>query len=274
MVNTIRMATFDFIESAGKAYKFTGEHARILTRMAFWPVLLKLVTFVGITAFGLEENVLRQGLLLLPAYFAEGWLVAAAIRIALLEENWPPKNPPAEKGVKASILQNRSNAILAAAIIYVLTKLALSFLTGMTMFEMQKADVSTQAEPTMGMFLAACAALAFVIWAFRFTWLYVPVALGLSLQGFIKRIKAFMTSIYMIGLWLLCFVPLALVLILASEILSSLFPGIDSDTPSAAYTYLMLCVQVMMEAAVMIISSVGMAYAVREIFDGREGMSV
>lgn len=261
------MASFDFIESASGGYRFFWEERETLLRMGAIPVVIKVVTYLVITALAMDGNPLRQGLFLLPSFFAEGWLVAQAIRMAVLGERWPVALSGDPRQDSDTIMK-RSRGILSGMIVYVLIKMVLTFVTGYVKFaETQQPAPMPPAEPTAMTYAAAVFILVTFIWLFRMLWLYVPATLDYPMQDFVKRFKSFMVSVHMIGAWLLCFIPMAMAMTLISQILHGIFPG-SGDVPAAGYTYGVALVQSIMEVVIAVISSVAMAYGVHSLYKG------
>ena len=256
------MANFDFIEAASNGYQFVWEKRVQIARVALIPFVIKLVCFIGVTAFAEDENYLRHGLYLLPSYFAEGWLVIYLIRIALLNEAWPGSAAAAQLPV------SHQKTMQVAVIVYVLIKLVMAFVAGYVLTA--QAGAPEMAEPSGAspyMLLAVLALFAGMLWAFRLVWLYVPAALGYGLKGFLLKTSKFSFSLYLIGAWLLCFVPLALLLIMVSKVLSGIFPGVG-DESSLMFIYSLTIVQAALELIVASISSVAIAHGIKSIYDG------
>lgn len=260
------MASFDFVESASKGYQFVWNDRRILARLAFWPLLIKLASFTLITYLDMQDQTLRQGLILIPSSFAEGWLVAMAIRMAALGEPWSgPATGDARRDAGAHAARKR--AVTGAMLIYVLTKLILAFFSGLLMDSGVIANSADFGGPMISAFFAGVLLMLGIIWAFRFTWLYVPAALGFSVRDFLRKIKPFMVSVYMMGLWFLCLVPMALALIMMAQFLATIFP-VQGDTVSPLYLYGLAGVQAVLELAVALIAGSAMGYAVLGVMRG------
>jgi hypothetical protein len=263
------MAAFDFIESSAKGYRFLALNREAVLRLAAVPLILKLASFLGVAVLDMDDNFLRQGLLLLPSYFAEGWLIAQLIRMAVFNESWPIAIT-GNKTQDLALVNTRGRPILAAAVMYLLVKLALSVFSGLMMSAgaAQPAPPPAAADSSIMVLIAAAVGVAFLVWLFRFLWLYIPMALGLPLADFLIRIKAFMTSVYMLGTWLLCFVPPALMLVVAAWFFGYVFPvGADGE-PTEAYTYIMVAVQAVLEMVISMVSSVAMAFGLYSIYQG------
>jgi hypothetical protein len=268
---------FDFVDAAAQGYRFTWDKRAVLVQLAIIPFLIKTILFFVIIALDVQDNYLRSGLILLPSYAAEGWLVAQAIRLAMmLQPQYFSHRPALNASSESPVAYRRT--LLAAVIIYALIKLFSAFLAGMigTLENMSAADqppVPVQIHPAYGFFIAA-AGLAGMIWAFRYVWLYVPVAMGYSLREFLLKIRHFMLSFYMISLWLLCFIPMVLLLLVVSEVFLGVFPMISETQHSSGFTYAMVFVQSISEILIAVVSSVAMAYAVQSIMSPKTNMSI
>ena len=256
------MAGFDFVEAGMRGYATVWENRQAIARHAAMPVLIKIGSVAAITYFDLWTNFLRQGLVFLPAYFAEGFLAAYVLRTLLSGENLM-------RDVR-EIAPTAARDIAAATIVYVLIKLVMSVAAGMALQgiitpegEMKAVE---SAAPSLQAFLFGMAVIVFVIWAFRLLWLYVPVALGISVRRFMSKTRAYGTSFYMIGCWLVCFVPFYIVLLFIGEMLYGLFPVTDGK-PSSAAILLVGSMQAVFELVTILIASVGMAYGVKEIME-------
>lgn len=249
------MAAFDFVDSAARSYQFVWDKRQMLVRLAFLPLMVKLGCFAAVILLGLEENFLRQGLFLLPSYFAEGWLACMVVHHALL----PGQNMEGTAYVRT---------VIAAMVVYVLIQLIMSLLSALAL----TAQAQTPAEsppPTGESFVAAMLVLVFTVWAFRLIWLYIPIVLGYSVKDFLLKAKGFQTSFYMIGTWLLCFVPFGLFLVVVSQLVLAILPA-QGDSLSLPYMTVMAALQAAVEMLVALVSSVAMAYGIRSIYEGAQ----
>lgn len=279
------MNNFDFIDASIRGYKSVWDNRIVLARIAALPFFIKIGSFAVVLLMGLEMNFLRQGLVLLPSYFAEGFLVAYVIRVTISGQD-----------IMGDVRAARPFArdLMAATITYVLIKLTLAFVAGMTFLQSgaaalggasddgavsegvsaeslsdASATASTIPEASPGMFFLMLGTLVFMIWAFRLMWLYVPIAMGRSAGAFLNRAPQYSLSFTMIGTWLLCFVPMGIVLMLIYEVLASAL-GHSLEAPSALLPVLLLPVQSSIEIVIALVSSVAMAYGIQQIFDNKD----
>ena len=262
---------FDFVTATSKAYSFVWNNRRLILSLAGFPILIKLGFLSLIVALNISENFLRQGLILTPAYFLEGWLIAYLVRIAIFYdcriENFDGKMSSQDQ----IVLAMRVQAILAATIVYVLIKLALSFFVGILMGYQQKAFdndsqkvIQTMFEPSAQILIFAFVILGIFIYSFRYFWLNIAVALEYRVRDYISAMRGSMISFYIIGTWLLCFVPFAIALALGSEFLLSVLPG-ETPQNSAVYKFLLTGWQAMIDTAISIVAAVAMAYGISEV---------
>lgn len=265
LLNTIAMGRFDFIESAASGYRFFMVEHALIGRMLLFPFVVKLVSFGIVTALELDQNYLRQGLLLLPSYFVEGWLVAQLVRLAIFRETWPAMLS-GDRKKDMEVLHVRFRAIMSATIIYVLLKLAVSLISGLLLEASTTYQDPEVTEPSSMMFLMAMLALGFSVWAFRFLWLYIPAALDYPIKDFLYRIRGFRTSLLMLATWVLCFTPLALMFLMASEFFVALFPVEEAGVIPVTYKYAMVVVQAGLEILIAAVSSVAMAYGISSFY--------
>lgn len=265
LINSIPMAGFDFIDAASKAYKYTWDERRFLMHLGLWPIGVKVASCVLIAAFALEDHILRRGLLMMPAYFFEGWLVAQAIRLALFHERWPDTTA----GLHVSQAKARHKSVMAGTIVFLLLKLIFSFIAGViqTGTESQPATAPPQ-EPGADMIFSVMIILVFMIWMFRFAWLYVPVVLDYPVLRFLKKTQSFKSALQILGLWIICMVPVALVALGMGKIVLLILPGSMPNTASVLAIYLISAILAVAETLYILIASVGMAFAVRELAGG------
>ncbi len=256
---------FEVVEAAGYGYSTVWTHRKALIRLASLPFFIKIGSYALILFFGMEDNFLRHGLILLPSYFADGFMLAYVIRMVM---------GGYDLGGDFSQGQKYARDIMAATVVYVLIQLSLaffvgSFLTGVTAgAELAETENSPATPPSLGSFIGAMLFLAGTLWAFRLLWLYVPMAMGLSVKGFLRRISPYSSSFRLIGCWLMCFVPFAIGLLLMAQILSAVFPqqgGEESQGFSLAFSL----IQSAVEITISLVSSLAMAYGVKQIMESR-----
>jgi hypothetical protein len=260
-------APFDVIESAGKGYSLVWSERSYLMRLALLPALIKLMCFSAVIAFGWEHAYLRQALVMLPSYFAEGWLLSHLVRFIFFQQRWPFRST-GDKEKDVATLKDRARGITAGTVFYVLIRFLQN---GLFAFVREHGEPlgaapmeTTAQEPSLLIFIIALLMLVFTIWAFRFFWLFIPAALNYSVKRFLQGLGGFSTSVYMVGTWLICFVPLVfLLLAITAQLLS--MSGADATAVPFTVSFVVGIVQVIIDTLVIMVTTAGMAYAVGEM---------
>lgn len=228
------MASFDFIEAAVRGYEFVWRHKGYLARVAFPVVFVKIACVLAVVTLGLQDMYLRQGIVLLPGYVVEALFMVGLIRYALYGESifiWgrsvPSENPPTSI-IPSVGSMSRVQCVQAGVAVYLLSVVVLLAATGVIMDYAQTVDPSmvksSETPPTFAGGFVILAILSASVWMFRLFWLYIPVAMGASLFGFVRRIRGMSSSFYMIGTWLMCFLPPMVVYAFGLQILAAIFP--------------------------------------------------
>ncbi len=253
------MASFDIIKAAGMGFSFIWDNRAIVTRMALIPFAIKWVTLILIILSGLQDNYLRQGLLMLPSYFLEGWLMAYFIRLAVFQENIFTL----AAGDEHSRRRNKIilDSMLAGALLYVLLNLVTSLLWGLLLPQERPMAPPSREEPSLAMFMLAMAAMYGSIWAVRIFWLHIPVILGFDLKSYFEKMRGIKSSLFVLGTWLLCVVPLAAATFLLADIMAVAM-GHTPETPSMAFHFIMLGVQAGVEIIINLVSGIAIALGI------------
>lgn len=267
------MASFDVIEAAGKGYAITFQERGYLARMAVIPVLIKIVSYVAVMALGWQHNYLRQAMLMLPAFLAEGWLLAHFIRFIFLGQRWPFQ-PSGDEEKDLTVLQERAQGVIAGAVFYALAHFLLIGLfatiqkDGAALAPLEP-GVSSGQDRTFFAFFVALGFFVASIWAFRFLWLFIPASINYSVRRFLVQIAGFSTSLYMVGTWLVCFVPFMFLF----GIFSSLFLVSYYENPAAIpplLDYVFSILNIIAGMIVSIITAAGLAYGIQDIIKQNE----
>jgi hypothetical protein len=281
---------FDLIEAAGFGYRCVWDERAYLFRLALIPVLLKLVCTLVIFHFNFENDFLKQGLIMLPASLAEGWLLAQFLRTLLMQERWPitlPINPTQEQMDK---IYRRAKGIVACCLVYVLISLC-AYAAKFAYFEVDKsaaqllqvgAEVTQNAvatEPLKGVapsggenpllesfkFIPAILAMVLGIWAFRLLWLYIPFSVLMNPMSFLRHLGGFMASVRLLGLFMITMIPLLLTGIFISRLLIS--PFLEGTGDGAELQpfgeFIMIFISVLTEIVTVLVSTAAVAFSMR-----------
>lgn len=246
-----------------RGYKTGWEQRAGIAPLCITPLLVKLGCAALIIFLGLEENFLRQGLVLLPAYFAEGVLISYLVCMVV-------KGQVISGDLKT--VKPYQNDIMAGVLVYVLMKLVLSFVAASLLngaIAAQEQGTVDTPETSGSAFMAVIFLIVFSIWAFRFMWLYIPVVMGVPVLSFLRRVRSFSSSFPMLGCWFMCFIPIGIVMLLVSKILLGIFP--QGDELSQEFSLLLTIVQSVLELVIAIVSSIAMTYGFQQIMDTKKG---
>ena len=254
------MASFDMINAVGNAYLTSWAERRYLLRMALIPLLIKYICYLISVLYAGNDSIIRLSLIMLPAYFAEGWFLAHWARTIVLNHRWPFR-PSGDDRADLDQLAKRGRGILSGMVGFTLINLLLA---GYFAFFMSyiPADLDPQtADPKIAIVGMAMMVTSFL--GFRLVWIYIPLALNFPVVAYIEKLKPMMSSIYMIGLWLVCFVPTVIVM----QLLGSLMIGLAGEGEAPPMLQgMMAFARVMLDMVKNIIVTAGMAYAFIEIF--------
>jgi hypothetical protein len=284
----------DIVDSVAMGYKKAWEERAYLLRLAAVPALVKLICLVLVFATDHMHDFLRQTLILLPAHFLEGWLLAQFLRTLLCGERWPIKIDT-EREDHILFMMRRARGIISAVLIYVLIKMGLGALMAAGDYARKRAetrqettgdtpvkDSATTAEtPAKGTVSdspapdlpaqmgpeAAIAGLVLVgvlIWAFRYLWLYIPAAVNMPLTAFANRMGGFMTSLRLLGVWLIAVTPVLLIGVMLTSIMLGNYEG-QLDQAPTLISFLILCTNVIVELLIAIVATAAIAIALRHL---------
>lgn len=264
------MASFDIIDAAGRGYRMVWQDRAALARLAAGPLLVKTVCYLAVMALGWQQDFVRQALVMLPSYLAEGWLLSRTARRVLTpvdEDGDVNVNGAERRGHPGSL------AVTRGAAVYALTRFLLAGFAAVAYGN--AADTASSAGTPQG--AAALAGglflLAGAVWGFRLLWLFIPAALNYPLRAYLAGLGGFSTSLSLIGTWLVCVAPLLSAFTLFMMAVVSPFGG-GTSLPAAA-DFLLGTVHVAADTAVNIVATAGICFglAALEAGKGRGGRS-
>lgn len=260
------MASFDIINAAGNAYTLAWKERPYLLRLAAFPVIIKFVSMVVLMALGLEAvSPLRSSLVLLPAYFAEGWMLAHIVRLVILEQYWPFR-PSGDDEKDMAALSDRARGILSGMVVFVLIQMIITLMwTGGLAIPMEEEAL---AAPDLQTQLMSVAILVFMLWVFRYLWIFIPLAVNYSALDFLKDVSHPKLSLYMVGVWLICAVPGMLVMVFVSMPVL-----IGGDEMPAVARFIAAALHVVMQVSVNVLATAGIAYGLKDMYARQKGGS-
>lgn len=267
---------FDLIDAAGYGYHRIWAERHYLARLAIIPLIMKFACAVLAYSLSYTDDILRYGLVLLPAVFAEGWVMAQFLRTLLMEERWPTVLPDRDDEAAFARIIVRARGIISSTLVFVLISLA-STVLAWGAFEVdavtkdimaRQGEAGAEAAKSGGastlLFVPAVAAIFASIWAFRLLWIYIPYAVLMPARDYLQRLGGFMASIRLAGLFLVCMVPLNVLAVMLVQGLISPYGNGLMDAP-AYVRFLGIFVGVLADFIVGLLVTAAMAYAMRDI---------
>lgn len=239
------MAKFDVLKAASKGYEFVWRNRIYLARVAFPVLFFQIFCLLMVFSLGLQENYLRQGLVMLPAMLVEAIFLMGLVRFYVYREPihvWGKKIevPDIHHEFDRSPMQyvgtlTPNNAIQVGVALYLLLKLGRFLLDSFVMNIVQEIDAKKVAGeqipvPVASDFLVSIALLIFIVWLFRIFWMYIPMVIGFSLDFYLRKLKGFLSSICLFVAYLICSVPLSMLFFGFAEIMADSlkqFPAVN-----------------------------------------------
>ena len=116
------MANLDIITSVGLAYRTIWTQRAYLARMAMIPFIIKLACYTILATYFDGASMWATAIILLPAFFVEGWLVTHWARTIMTGgvHRWPFR-PSGDEIKDTKELTARSTGIVSGTIAYALT---------------------------------------------------------------------------------------------------------------------------------------------------------
>lgn len=216
------MASFDMITAAGNAYVKTWEERAYLGRMILIPLLLKFICYSVAVIYIGTEDIIRLSIIMLPAYFVEGWFLSHWVRTIMFGHRWPFR-PSGNDKKDAQELEERGRGILGGTLAFVLINFLMAgYFAFFTSFIPPTLDpqAANSNMATMGALM-----MFSTIILFRFVWLYIPLSANISWQYYVKKLNRVSFTFWLIGLWLVCFVPCMMVMQLGGNLLKGVEVG-------------------------------------------------
>lgn len=256
------MASFNILTAAENAFRTTWIERRYLLRLAAVPFFLKMVCYLTAFSMGYQDDYLRLTLFLLPALFAEGWMLSHYTRLIVLGHRWPFQ-PTGNMEDDLKTLSIRARGVMGGLLVFVLINMALgAILAFVTPYIPADPSTAEQLPPLTGFIFFAL--LAFSFWGFRLTWLYIPYALNIDGMRYLKALGGLKSSLSMIAVWVLCFIPFVICVQIAGTFFGSLSEAIAGK---AAGGFAMVIVTILLDVVKNVIATAAITYGLMEIFE-------
>jgi hypothetical protein len=205
------MPYFNIIDCVSAAYRLLWRERAYLLKLAAIPLFIKFAFYVLSAMYGEAGNVIRLSLFMVPAYFAEGWMLCHFVRLMTNAQRWPYQMTGNDaQDLKA--VRKRARPLLSGVITFVLINLSIAlYFTVFTHFtppEMLNGGEVKPEDIPQGTALIITLLFALMIAAFKLVWFYIPMAANIEPITYVKKLRGFGVTIRLIGLWLLCFAPI------------------------------------------------------------------
>ncbi len=257
------MAHFDITEATVTGYQRLWAERRYLVRLAAVPFLIKTVCLMTVLALGWETDFLRQAIILLPSFFADGWLLAHVVRLVFLDQRWPFR-PSGKEEEDMRNMQDRASGIMRGMVMFAVIKFLLAgFTAGLFAFSQAGIDPAQQ-EVSIGTAVIAVMILLAAVWGFRLFWLYIPAAVHWPLHNYMRALGGFTASWPLIGTWLLCYVPLFLATGFVASLISAL---LQAGGHEAAVIFVAALLRVVLDTVVAILTTISIAAGLRHMVE-------
>lgn len=266
------------MDSAGYGYYRVWTERAYLLKLATIPFLIKLGCTIVVMVLGYEENVLRQGLILLPGALAEGWVLAQFLRTMLKDERWPTVLPEKVDEALLDKLLLRARGIVAATLVYGLLSLVgyllryflLLFFAGdmsgiengetlNTLIE-EQAQKQAQMSPIYLVPMMALALISF--WGFRLMWVYIPFSVLMPVRDYLRELGGLMASLKMLVLYFCAMTPVMFVAVMLSRLVFNMFGDIAEGGDTIAQ-FLVVFLVVVAETVTGLVTTAAFVWAMR-----------
>lgn len=210
------MASFDIINVVGLAYKKTWAERGYLFKMAMLPFLVKLACFTVLASFAQDKSLWFSGIILLPAFFLEGWLLTHWARTIMTggAHRWPFRISSNESKDSAE-LSSRGRGIMGGTVAYALINFLMAGYYALLIPYFPEDMDPQNADPRIA--VVGLVMMVTAVTLFRFLWVYIPLSVNVSLEHILEKLKPLNLTFKMLGVWLICVVPAILVLQIFGE---------------------------------------------------------
>lgn len=254
----------DIVDSCTNAFSFVWINRAYVFKLMLIPFLLTFAAVSIIYVFDMEDMAIKQALIKIPAFFAEGWMITQILRTVLLNQTWPVQYIK-DKQFDSTLFQERSRAIRASVIIFVLIQMTINGLLASLLYyyatigqngNTETIEHTISTTETMAMFILT----GLIVWAFRLTFLHIPTAANCSVKFFMKMMGyKFWPSIRLMGIFLLCLVPVQFFLIMIHSLFQMIIDPLLGEQ-AAQYLFTLLNVFAAMLISLIINIAVAISY--------------
>lgn len=280
--------SFNIMDAAGYGHYRVWKERAYLLKLALVPLIIKLAATIAVYALELEDEVLRQGFVMLPAMFAQGWVLAQWLRTLLMNERWPVMLPQTPDEHLVNRLINRARGIVSSVLVYVLIGLFAYVLRYVLMEVIPSEEEIRQLETARenaGQQLANDAAedigglssmlgvlavvpliagIAAMVWAFRLFLLYIPFSVLMGFSNYMRALGGFMPSAKLLVLFFICMAPATFVASVLSQAIVKM-TGTMADGGDTLAHFLIIFMSVCIEMVIALVTTAAFAWSMQNI---------
>lgn len=260
------MPHFNTIDCVISAYRLIWRERAYLLKLAAIPLFIKFIFYTLSAVYGEEGNVIRLSVFMVPAYFAEGWMLCHFVRLISNGQRWPYQMT-GDDAEDLIAVKRRAKPLLAGVVSFVLVNLGIAlYFTVFTHFAPPEFISGENVKPEdipKETAIIITLLFAFMIAAFKLVWFYIPMAVNVPAMVYIEKIRGFGVTVRLVGLWLLCFIPVMFVL------QQLVYPFLMAESASAGMQIVVSMVTVIFDTIKNIIITAGMTFAILQIVQGR-----
>jgi hypothetical protein len=268
------------MDSAGYGFYRVWVERAYLLKLATIPLLIKFACMITVMVLGVDNNILRQGLILFPGVLAEGWVLAQFLRTLLKGERWPTILPAEIDDTLLDRILLRARGIVAATLAYGLIALGLYLVRYLSYglmfgdFNASQEDVATLLRPPEAgedpklnvnplMLFPLIVASVALFWAFRLLWVYIPLSVLMPVEDYLKKVGGMMSSVKMVVLYFCTMTPIMFVMIIISNIVFGIFDT-NADNSESIARFIMVFFAVIADTLVGLVSTAAFVWAMKD----------
>lgn len=256
------MAAFNVMEATRFSYRLVWRERRYFLYLAAIPCLIELICHMTVVMLGWRSMFMRQALIMLPSYFAYGWMLSHVARLVFLDQRWPFRSTGNVERDRRE-LDERARHILAGMLSFVVVEFLLAgFMDGLYQLNTMPAP-ETAAAPSFPAAMIMAVFAGGLVWLFRYFWFYIPVSVGYPLPEFSMSMKGYGTSFYMMVVWLTCTAPVTMIYFF---FVSTFVPVSPDGVPFTwSGEFIGAFTAALANTTIAILTTAGMAYGIRSM---------
>lgn len=266
------MASFDFVDAAAKGYEFVWVNRVVISKFAFPVIFVKIFCLLTLIVTEVGDNILRQGLVLLPGTVMEAVFLVGLVRFAHHKEPFLYWGYTRHSRIKEyTQLYNerqhdlrRRQSVHAAVIYYIIINLSMFLLNSFISEPKPSVSNAVLLPPTFGVFVFIMFFLTVFVWSIRLLIVYIPVAMDYTISEYLRKIEGVQSSIFLFLCLMITLVPLLLVLFSGLGVALVIFADFD------AFKIIFVCSLLVIGALIISsITTLGFSYGIKQMMENQ-----